>query len=382
MQLTAVRDCRSNCGGDLGLIVLPGLAGNCITSCEVLKASSCGVKWRFPSPAEAIQSVFKGSCAAPFEGIVAPVIANCTNWAGRLDKLELIDQAKQLLLKRHLLKAGDFAGVEIRWCPLPKANGMVPRPNTVYLDISLRNMPVEKRAEVLGHEMIHVKQFRTMGDQNFRCEYGRTYLDCGRCQDNRHFMEREAYNFEAQVRNTLESIPPNNNASDCANLSTSGDPGVPEGGKAEVDADGNGCSDFCRVVGSAQDPHVLCTLTPRGAKDSPYKDVMSKNLGDWGHHEFRYWVDVNSDGRSDYCRVVGGPGSFQMWCTLMEGNDFGQTIKFPGSIDRGFQWSGFWLDVDSNGFPDFCRSIGNESSPTRECLLSNGSSFIRKQGIP
>jgi hypothetical protein len=142
------------------------------------------------------------------------------------------------------------------------------------------------------------------------------------------------------------------------------DAGYPEG-RMEVDFDGDGVRDFCRVIGTQYpNSYVACNLL------DPSKNIVAyveSGSTDWGYPAGRTWTDVNGDGRADYCRVIGTdyPNSF-VACTLSEGKAFGQTYRTKG-LDWGYPDTRSWIVV--NGSPAFCRGIGDHSNPDFECRL-------------
>src|SRR5689334_2215021 len=70
------------------------------------------------------------SCRDAFDAVVAPLIARCASYAGRLERADLIRQARDTLVARTLVPAAAFDGVTIRWCPL-SGSGMVPEKDLV-----------------------------------------------------------------------------------------------------------------------------------------------------------------------------------------------------------------------------------------------------------
>ena len=87
-----------------------------------------------------------------------------------------------------------------------------------------------------------------------------------------------------------------------------------------ADVDGDGDLDVCHLYGSETLPAALkCTIN-----DSPlFQPVEVRPYFNNGHDDaLRAWVDINNDGRADYCRIVGargpGPGVFAD-CNLSEG---------------------------------------------------------------
>ncbi len=111
--------------------------------------------------------------------------------------------AQARLIAAGAFEARDFAGVSIRWCRLVTGTGMVTGPRTLYLNSALRQMSVDGVAEVLAHELVHVRQFERLGPRGFKCDYVRDYVACGGCQDRRHPLEQQAYDVQDLVRERL-----------------------------------------------------------------------------------------------------------------------------------------------------------------------------------
>jgi hypothetical protein len=82
------------------------------------------------------------------------------------------------------------------------------------------------------------------------------------------------------------------------------DPGYPAGA-AWVDFDNDGEMDYCRVGGDAPSREAIeCTLFKNSIQDTTIE-----TLADWGDDAGRLWIDVNHDGRIDYCRIVVSPNA-------------------------------------------------------------------------
>lgn len=154
---------------------------------------------------ELVKRPFTIACTIPYQTITNAVIAQCSNWDGRLNDQDLIENAKSILLSNGVFNSNDFAGIQIRWCPLSGAHGMAPDRGRIYLDTSHKQDSDQDLAILLAHEMMHVMQYRRMGTDNFKCDYSRKYIECGRCQDNGHPLEREAYAFENSVAQRLST---------------------------------------------------------------------------------------------------------------------------------------------------------------------------------
>jgi hypothetical protein len=177
----------------------------CKSSCEVHKAAACKVGTPVPNPIPPVPG--PAVCGQPFEQITGLAIARCSNWDGRLDDQFMIDRSVQMLIQAGIIPANEFAGVQLRWCPLSNANGLAPQRNRVYLDINQKNVPPASLAALIAHEMTHIRQYRRMGYSDFACTYSRQFLGCQGCQDRGLPLEREAYDFEDQVAAQLQNVP-------------------------------------------------------------------------------------------------------------------------------------------------------------------------------
>jgi hypothetical protein len=146
--------------------------------------------------------------------------------------------------------------------------------------------------------------------------------------------------------------------------------GYPEG-RAWPDFNGDGKADFCRLVGgeNLKTSYLKCTLSDGNG----FGQEVTSGVVDWGYKEGRAWVDFNGDGKADYCRVVGNPGDVRLRCTLSAGASFGAEIT-SDAIDWGYPETRVWLDVNGDGKADFCRVIGNKHEFIA-CTLSAGTKF-------
>jgi hypothetical protein len=131
-----------------------------------------------------------------------------------------------------------------------------------------------------------------------------------------------------------------------------------------IDFNGDGLADFCRAVGSSSGAgsFLACSLSTGSGLSGEY--TVFTPLADWGYADRRWWVDVNGDGRSDFCRAVGqssGAGS-QLACSLSTGTGFsGEYSILVPMTDWGYSDRRWWNDMDGDGRPEFCRATGNSS---------------------
>ncbi len=133
-------------------------------------------------------------------------------------------------------------------------------------------------------------------------------------------------------------------------------------GAAFVDSNGDGKTDYCRVVGSNNHTNafVRCLLST-GTGWATDQEVTSSAL-DWGHGHARWWTDVNGDGLTDYCRTVGtdpNHGATTLSCRLSRGDSFGFSDVSVSNVGAGHEGSRAWCDANGDGRPEFCRVSGH-----------------------
>jgi RHS repeat-associated protein len=131
-----------------------------------------------------------------------------------------------------------------------------------------------------------------------------------------------------------------------------------------VDFNGDGKTDYCRAVGnsSGNGSYLGCSLSTGTGLSVEF--TVQAPVSDWGYYDRRWWVDVNGDGKPDYCRAVGnswGNGSY-LRCSLSTGTGLSGefTVQVPVS-DWGYADRRWWVDADGDGKPEFCRAVGNSS---------------------
>lgn len=198
-------DCHRQCRIRTDFPPIEFIEPTCHAKCEALKQAACrGLQTpTIPlTPREQFETGANFACAAPFKGITGSVIARCSNWDGRTENQDLIQNAVQWLLNAGQISPSDLNGVQVRWCPLNGAHGMAPDRGRIYLDTSLQ-MDTFATATTLAHEIFHIRQYRAAKPDQFECNYSRQFTECGGCQDRRHALERDAYNFEDSVRAAL-----------------------------------------------------------------------------------------------------------------------------------------------------------------------------------
>ncbi len=165
-----------------------------------------------------VRSPFSLACTANFEQIVGAVRAACSGFSSQTTAAtdtSAIQNAKQRLIQLGITSHAELAGISVRWCQGNfQGGGIAPGPNEIILNRSLLSESADDVALTLAHELHHMRQYRSMGAGPFKCNYSQQYLLCAGCQDERHPMEREAYQFEAFVASRMR-------ASDSASASAS-----------------------------------------------------------------------------------------------------------------------------------------------------------------
>jgi hypothetical protein len=177
----------------------------CKSDCEIKKVVACEARVPVPTPIPPAPG--PAACGQIFENTTGSAVAACSNWDGRLDDQHIIQNAVQALIARGFLSPADFAGVEMRWCPHFVGEGIAPRQNRIYLHADKKQLPFPKLANLLAHEIFHITQYRRMGGSNFACTYSQQFVACGGCQDERHPLEKEAYDFGDRVEAAFLANP-------------------------------------------------------------------------------------------------------------------------------------------------------------------------------
>ncbi|XP_038078485.1 uncharacterized protein LOC119745891 [Patiria miniata] len=106
--------------------------------------------------------------------------------------------------------------------------------------------------------------------------------------------------------------------------------GVPSLFRGWVDVQGQGAAnDYCRVVANSGGYFLSCSLA--GMEGAP-TDLNYNSTGPWfdaGHMDTWYMMDVNEDGRDDYCRCIGCLPTTHVSCLLAgEGAFTAQTLDY------------------------------------------------------
>lgn len=129
------------------------------------------------------------------------------------------------------------------------------------------------------------------------------------------------------------------------------------------DFNGDGRADFCRISPGG---YLRCTLSSAtGIAQTP--EVITASGVDSPHKDGAAFVDINGDGKIDYCRLTGAGNQSWIRCTLSNGvgweygtgaNANSRELVSPQFSEPGNQYSRWWVDINGDGLPDFCRLAG------------------------
>lgn len=129
------------------------------------------------------------------------------------------------------------------------------------------------------------------------------------------------------------------------------------------DFNGDGLPDFCGVVSG---PRLQCVLsTPSGFGKKVVSALVHAPVP-----EGAAFVDINGDGKVDFCRLAGSGDDWHLRCVVSNGvgwefaNDLGNGRDTRERLssrlaDRGDPIARWWVDINGDGLPDFCRGSQN-----------------------
>ena len=145
-------------------------------------------------------------CENAFDLIAMMVIARCSVYQAPTTASDALHAAATRLRASGLASEEQLEATHIAFCPLAAGTGMVPAPGQLYLDDGLIGLSTDGLAEILAHELEHIRQFEQLGTRGFKCAYVRDMLACGGCQNRGHRLEAEAYARQDSVRAHLLEI--------------------------------------------------------------------------------------------------------------------------------------------------------------------------------
>lgn len=137
--------------------------------------------------------------------------------------------------------------------------------------------------------------------------------------------------------------------------------------------------DFCRAIPTSTDGRkgrLSCTVWDGTGFGRTISTPEGQPI-DLGLPSGRAWVDFNGDGRADFCTLIVSPKlERQLACWLSEGDKFSAVpivsydVHWPTNSKLRT-----WVDVNADGKIDFC-SLRGPNNEFFECVLSDGESFM------
>jgi FG-GAP-like repeat len=116
------------------------------------------------------------------------------------------------------------------------------------------------------------------------------------------------------------------------------------------------------------------------------KSSLAAPMGaDRGWSDLPKWmVDVNADGKPDFCRFVGNQPKVFLSCHLATNDGFDPNNQFTFNsgvgIDKGYNdMPRSMRDVNGDGRADFCRWVGNAPNIYESCLLAGQTGFTKTE---
>jgi len=146
-----------------------------------------------------------------------------------------------------------------------------------------------------------------------------------------------------------------------------------------VDGDSDGMLHFCSVGyarGSVRLGRIRC-LWVDGKRNVIAGYIASEGslANDLGEPTGRAWVDFNGDGKTDFCTVTMKSSKKVVLCYLSDGKQFSKTPVISGEINwRNAPGERTWVDVNFDGKADFCTTAGPHDQ-FLDCTVSTGVAF-------
>jgi hypothetical protein len=137
--------------------------------------------------------------------------------------------------------------------------------------------------------------------------------------------------------------------------------------RAWTDFDGDNRMDFC-AVGVRRIWCYLAAGNKFSKKIEGEHDIVSEIVFPNGK-----WADFNGDGKADFCsRQKMTPPLSELTCILSETSKFGRTVRYVMPYDLGE--AADWVDINVDGKVDYCGIVGQAKNLVA-CHLSTGETF-------
>ncbi len=146
-------------------------------------------------------------CADAFDLVALVAVFRCAAYTPPAAAQPALTAALERLQQLGVISPSERATTNVAFCPLAAGTGMVPTPHQVYVDDGLIMLSTDGLAEIIAHELEHVRQFAELGERSFKCAYVEAMTACGGCQDRRHPQELAAYEYQGLVRDQLLREP-------------------------------------------------------------------------------------------------------------------------------------------------------------------------------
>jgi hypothetical protein len=145
-----------------------------------------------------------------------------------------------------------------------------------------------------------------------------------------------------------------------------------------VDVNGDGRPDYCRFVTRAETNAPMLSCAVRG--DAGFTDaaITTPPGLDLGHADKpRFLADVDGDGRPDFCRFVGNAPNLTLSCALQRNDGYtGPELKSAAGLDAGHgDTPSFMVDVNGDKKADYCRIVGAANAAMLSCTLATANGF-------
>jgi hypothetical protein len=173
------------------------------------------------------------------------------------------------------------------------------------------------------------------------------------------------------------------------------DPGYANFPRGFADVNGDRKADFCRTVGygTLDRMFLACNLAEAngfGADQYQFKSPQGIAFGNSSLPQG--FVDVNGDGKADFCRTdkYFGSSNYLIGCNLADANGFGSDLPFRFQyqsvvgLNLGYpNLLRAFADINLDGKADFCRVVGAIQNQKVRCNLAETNGFSQNQyGYP
>lgn len=149
-----------------------------------------------------------------FNSFVGGIEAACNNDPNRMDKRDLVEDAKNILDDHGVYSKPYLDSIDFRFCNLGAVktsfsvlgkkvvynppDGMALSRNKVIFKRDWRSATKEALALLMAHEVKHIEQYRRWGTDGFGCRYVKELLR-GNGSGAANAVEKEAYDFGREV---------------------------------------------------------------------------------------------------------------------------------------------------------------------------------------